>query len=533
MAGTDTIVGSGSLMPESLYLGKIEQTCMFEDNNQLGKYFRQELKDYRPNKPFFESDQPRRRNYSEDRLNLRHGGSRTLTDPYLPDGTFLDFQFLEKDVRGNAVGPDMREHRKQQHARDRFIKFYDDSHFHVPESGIHPSTMQMNIKNELYNVKNRMKIFDTSRNGWHNGGTAGQKLTKTGVCLQQKDAKMYGFSGADEAVCYNNARKITDLSNYTDVGWRRTTDNRFQVSRYTDDTRALSIKNSDWFKNRTNTRMEHDILFSKTDKNVSKCLAQKMSDIVELKKNMMHSSRFPIKFASSQNIDNKKRKIQAENIEQMREHVRQTGTKSAHTKLADVPQNQRVKGEAFVPQRDDNRMSKSVLNPIMFDYMALSARGSNKKLAEVDAQALRGIKEVVVSRGTSFMRNDSGENVSRKFDSANHDLLWKVETGYKKGKSYKIANYKNKQMDEFPGRSQDIVAYEKYKKSSKASGQRNGGLQNPRSIDVNSTSYDNPVGMENSNYFMIGPLGSKFMRNGMIRDNKTSDDSMIEIAASN
>ncbi len=90
MAGTDSIVGSGSLMPESFYLKKMETTCIYEDPDQLENFYRQSLKDISPDKPFFESDQPRYNNFSQDRLNLRHYGKRVETLPYLPDGTFLD-----------------------------------------------------------------------------------------------------------------------------------------------------------------------------------------------------------------------------------------------------------------------------------------------------------------------------------------------------------------------------------------------------------------------------------------------------------
>jgi hypothetical protein len=89
--GTKSRVGQYGLIPEKDYLDKIAVTSMYEDPDQIESYQRQLLKDRSPDPYLFESDAPRVNNQSAALLNLRYGGARNNVDPYLPDGTFLEF----------------------------------------------------------------------------------------------------------------------------------------------------------------------------------------------------------------------------------------------------------------------------------------------------------------------------------------------------------------------------------------------------------------------------------------------------------
>ena len=60
------IIGTGNSlsgqygdMPFDMYLRKIEQSCDYENPNQVDDYQRDLLKDFRPDAAFFESDQAR------------------------------------------------------------------------------------------------------------------------------------------------------------------------------------------------------------------------------------------------------------------------------------------------------------------------------------------------------------------------------------------------------------------------------------------------------------------------------------------
>ena len=173
-----SIVGSGSDVPVDVYLKKIEQTCMYESPDMVESYHRNTLKDMRPCQDFFESDQPRGGRSADGKLNGNNISSRFLNfrdsgfmsaegaEPYLPDGTFLDHVFLEKDPRGGALEPDMRKHVDQQYARKSFINFKPDHDDSVTESGITPGQMVKNIRSGQKIIKDYLKIFDTSWDAW-------------------------------------------------------------------------------------------------------------------------------------------------------------------------------------------------------------------------------------------------------------------------------------------------------------------------------------------------------------------------------
>lgn len=185
-------------MPYDMYLRKNEVTNMYENPNDLNKYQRSLLTDFSPDEPFLASDDIRSSNdpdsgfQSTSRLDLLHSGARSSDDPYLPDGTFLDWEFMQKDPRGTALGPDMRKHVEQQFARANLIKFYDDSDNSVPESGITPEQMVTNIRSLQGEFKRRFTNFDTARgnfnkssakNGTTNPNSILDKTTVDGVVL--------------------------------------------------------------------------------------------------------------------------------------------------------------------------------------------------------------------------------------------------------------------------------------------------------------------------------------------------------------
>jgi hypothetical protein len=524
MAGTDSIVGSGYEIPQFYYLKKIEQTCIFEDPDQINTYFRKELKDLKPDKPFFESDQTRYNNYSSDRLNLRHGGRRTLNEPYLPDGTFLDFSFVEKDPRGNAVEPDMRNYKKQHQSRTRFIKFFPDNDDSINESYVHPTQMQMQIKNEFYNTKNRMNVFDTSLESRHNGGTYNKGLTSTGICLQEIDEK--NISMRDEA-CSNNTRKTTDLSNDTSIGWRRTTDHRFTVAKYGQSRGTALLSDQDWNKNRGSSRIEHDILVSYQDQNIPKSLVLKMADIARQRKNEIKSGK-TMQFASSQQQLNSSRRITTDDIGDFNYNsTTQTRSSDPHT-LLNGEQISHRSGKDYIPKYDPNIFDKIILDPTIFDNMIRI----NNKMAPREMDDLRNQIEQS-NENKLLLIHQKNKQVNMNIN--NNESLWQVETNYEKGKSKKLVNYSKTNSNTYINKPFDAenINYEDYKNKSFCSAQRRGNIKMSNFHDPD-TQYDNDYGKEISRSHLVGPLGSKFTRDYIERETSTIDQNNLkEISAIN
>lgn len=301
-----SIVGSGFDMPIDMLMRKQETTCMYEDPDAVENYHRKTLKDLNCDKPLFESDLPRGgvdeygnafgNNYSQQSLELRETGHRNAqgAEPYLPDGTFLDWQFLEQDPRGVALEPDMKRHVNQQYARGSYIMQYPDNDDSVPESGINPYDMNRNIRNGQNIFKDYYKNFETSFDGWHNGGMA------PGYAVSIKEQTINGEEIKDPAQADNRNRMdvTNNLSNDTSIGWRRTTDHRFNVAKYGRVTEGKSYTDEDWYKNRGTSSIDHDIQVSWQDMNLPKTLALKMMDLsknrVDLIQNGLHGIAYGV-----------------------------------------------------------------------------------------------------------------------------------------------------------------------------------------------------------------------------------------------
>jgi len=215
---------------------KYEATNMEEDPNQLESSWRSTLMDMTPDTPTFAYEEARRNPYSRDFINLRDGGARVNT---LPDrNEDYDTQFHDKDPRGWSTEQPWQEYRRVMANKMSNIDFKDDGDYSVPSSGIHPNTMQKNIKEAFYWVKDRMKWFATSRDAWHNGGT--------GMNYRWRDARAVGFTDVEDTSAmidpaYQEAVGRTDntmkLSNIVNTGSKfiranTTTDQEVRVAGY-------------------------------------------------------------------------------------------------------------------------------------------------------------------------------------------------------------------------------------------------------------------------------------------------------------
>lgn len=520
MAGTFSVVGSGYHMSEDDYLRKIEKTCIFEDPHQVKDYHLQQLKNLRCDKPFFESDAPRYNNLSQDRLNIRHGGRRTLTEPFLPDGTFLGH--TEKDIRGIVLEPNMRKHRDQQFSRSKFIKFYDDSHMHIPESGVHPTNMQMKKKGAFYQVKDRLKIFDTSKIGMHNGGTNNNILTSTAVCLQKTDAKSPEM--ADE-MCYNTARMVTDLSNDTSIGWRRTTDHKFKVAKYNQKRLKLGTNEQDWAKNRSNTSLEHDVLVPYQDQNIPKSLVLKMDDIVKQRELDMKAGK-TINFKDSTTPALRARRITVDDLNTKRSTV-QTSPEDPHY-LLPSSQAPHMSGKSCIPVYDAEIADKIIMNTTIFDHIT----SVNKNMTRKQKDDLRN--SIIQSSKNPILLLDQ-YNKNRTNKNITNRALWESEPVHHKTKAFKFVKFKNNNKNVPAGQNINIdnVNYEKYKLSSKEWEHRHSNSNIPQIYEPD-VLYDTSYGVEVEGERHTGPMKGKFTRDLMDREyNKFDNNNLKEILATN
>lgn len=270
------------IIPYDEYLRKIEQSDMPEDPEAYEKHIRRNLVDFRPDEPFFESDMPRdpsdrgSGNGSRERLALRHSGGRSEETPYLPDGTFLDHEFMERDPRGTQNLPDFAEGRRQREARGRFIKFYNDDDHSVPETGVNPVQMVSLIRGAQAQFKDRFMNFDESFDGWHNG--SGQKRGKIStVQFTTTDGQIVDLA---DATAEQRQDPVTLLSNRTpSLGRWNESDHRVKTSKYGRIRPVMDLGANDWNTNRNNSYLDHSINVEINGQMVNRMLANVILDI--------------------------------------------------------------------------------------------------------------------------------------------------------------------------------------------------------------------------------------------------------------
>lgn len=510
--------GTYGNMPISAYLKKMEQTCVYEDPNQLYNYYRESLKDLRPDKPLFESDQTRRDNKSEDRLNLRHAGAFGSTeDPYLPDGTFLDYDGLQSDVRGTALDPDMKQHRIQQEARGKFIKQGNDEDNSIPSAGWNPTHVLRDKTAQFYPLKNRLKIFDESFNSMSAGTGINQAQRKTTAECMQETTSM--APEMQDETCGNRTNKVNDLSNNTSIGWRRTTDHMFHVAKY--GMMRGQNTNVDTVKNRSNAHVAHDMAVSYRDQNVSKTLSLKMIDLAKQKQMGMDSGR-DLQLGSSTQTQQRTQKITTADMAGMA--VRDTDESqetTAHGQLAGE-QTQHVTG-AMTMQLDSDRVGKTIVDPFIIEYMA----SVNRKMTPREVDDLRSsVLQSVECNGLMVQQSNKKYN-----NDYNNELLWQSGANFERGSSMKTANYKK--LKPLPlAKNQNDYDFEAYKRSQKTQGQRRGNVQNPDLYNMDVLEYDQEqcMGNEVTGTKQVGRRGSKYMTGYLDKENN-SNNMMSDITA--
>lgn len=518
-AGTDTIVGSGSLMDVSWLMKKQQETGLYTPENFMDDHFRRTLKDITPDKPFMASDEHiggRDVNgelfgnpYSNKILTLRDTGKLSRAEPYLPDGTFTDFQGLEQDPRGVAQGPDMKRHADQQFARAKLVNFYDDSDNSIVESGINPYQMNKQIRQAQHTTKDYFKIFDTARDSWHNGGVGQTKsvsnLDKLAPSTELKDPA--------QAPMRNRIDITNNMSNDTSIGWRRTTDNLFEVSKYGKVNNGKSFTSENWYQNRSNTHMDHDVLQAYQGQNVSKTTALLMMDLAK-KKTTAHQTGFQgIEYGDAMSSANKKYKLAIADMAGMAKRPSmQTQDETAHSKLKGVQTN---KSGDMLFLHDAPVINKTNISTTVFDKIT-RVNKNFKKLKEDDLRS-------VVEQDAKLDYVDR-ENVNQKATERSKDpgILWDSIAVFNKGKSKSVVNY-GAVANSRKGNDLDKLSDVKFKDMSKTSGQRAGRMDIETISKHHISNIDNTFGRDDLNTKLVGPLGTKKMRKYMEEDEKKND----------
>ena len=226
------LAGQSGDMPPELHMKKLEQTCMYEREDQLNEFFRSTLKDRTPDQASLAQDLPRetQNQVRSEVLNIRHAAARTPAEPIHPD---LFLGFTERDVRGyHNAGPDMKLYTNQSRARGRFKDFVSDhgSDWTIPEGTRSELRHIRDLRKTIDSSRERLKIFDTSFDSRANPWSGAQTEHMSGVPKTTLDGTILNLNNAQEP---GQRKDNTTLKSDTiKIGWRQTGDHKFAVAQY-------------------------------------------------------------------------------------------------------------------------------------------------------------------------------------------------------------------------------------------------------------------------------------------------------------
>lgn len=254
--------GQSGEIPISELLAKMEQTCMYENENQLDDHNRRTLKDRTPEAPTMASDLTRRDRHSAEILSIRHNMSRTAEEPFHPD---LNLSFTERDTRGIASEPNMRLLALQGGYRTKYKDFVNDNLSDMQSTGGTRSneTIIKDFRSTVSGAKKRWNWFATSRDGRANRSNMSSFSTN-----KRSDASKVIFNQPNLRV--NEASQatrdaVTKISNALPIGSRSTASHRFEIADYSQIRSTAPVINNDFRKIMDEVEADQDETQSKED----------------------------------------------------------------------------------------------------------------------------------------------------------------------------------------------------------------------------------------------------------------------------
>ncbi len=255
-----TIADSTGWLGADLIYRKNAKTNTSVPDDYYHQYARQILKNPWSEAPLFEHERSRHRVASTDRLSLRECGRRSCKEPWLPDGTFLDFDGLAPDPRSCMPGPDFSRYVGDcKHRAHNYTKKLDTDACPMEIDGcVHPAQMESDIKATMPRFKNAFRNFSTSLAGWPSGTGLKPYATNNNIKFGAvTSSTVNAIQGSVAGVRGYDA--TTQLSNMSQVGWDSVPDHRFMVSSYGVVRPDMAPGATDPTKNRKSAVVDYDV----------------------------------------------------------------------------------------------------------------------------------------------------------------------------------------------------------------------------------------------------------------------------------
>jgi hypothetical protein len=465
------LAGQYGTIPDDVWLRKNEVTNLGnEDPHMMENHMRNLLVDQRPDRPFLESDQPRSSNIpgsgfmSEQRLNLRHEMALTTTTPYLPDGTFLDHVFTERDPRSTAIEPDMRKYVEQEKARGSFYKYSSDESWNIPESGINPVQMIANIKSGFFPTKDRKQIFDESFDNFHNGGVVKRIKITTGREHTTDDGTILDLADASYV---NRKDAVSKLSDDPTVAYRHSIpDHRFKIARYGIKKTSQSLKTQDWKSNRASAYIDRSIGVIVDNERINKDLANVIINLKGIKDTKQAVYQGSV-YGDSETVQNLQSKVPTEVLNHILQYAQNSQNDPANVQFE----------SSYIPamnanrkQKEKNDYDKSDYNHFIIESMvsANNKQMTNKELNDLREKIKKSASDygiyLEIKNKKSGKKSDNLKQIHEGQDNSYYKENSQTIVNYKKAplkREVKIKNINNekykKNSDETSNKKQKIV----------------------------------------------------------------------------
>lgn len=231
-------VGMYGEIPNEIIKNKYEQTRMY-DEPDYRQLMRTKLTDYSCDRPFLAQDE-KRESVSHEIMGLRFGGGRSNIKPWAPD---QDLSLRGRDPRGTLTTPRFNVAADMTRARKDSYKFYSTSSYQRTEAESSGASIIQKLKDNLWQVKERLKIFSTSKDNMMYA-SAKQNCTAVVQDMVDKSGKF------DPLKTECQTRLAKHYRNELTLGWDQVADHEFKVAKFSNirqvnpnrDAEALSKK---------------------------------------------------------------------------------------------------------------------------------------------------------------------------------------------------------------------------------------------------------------------------------------------------
>ena len=412
-----TIRGDYGLIPQEYYNRKQEFSNYPENPDILYNHNRNILIDYGPSPLNTEESTPRtpEGNKSAARLNFRHYGTSSGELPFLPDGSFTNYDYNFKDPRPSSGDPVMRNLVKQSEARAQIHRFSSEGPLQVTGGEVMPSEKVRLFRTMQGEFKKRFINYDESKDNMI--GISKKEKYSSDIIHVEKSGAIIDLT---EATANNRLDSVGYLSNKnSDLSYLRSVpDHRVKISDY-------SI-----MRKRNPNNVDRSVLNqSLTDFNTVRNLEQANKKVAQL----IVNSNFDPKFSHSNftpNTETQQKNYNSQTKQQIQNIYQDVKTSHNLTDSQFSHKNKTSKKDTFILSQNASEISTVLASSIV--------NLSNKK--HISKSSTEKVRQDVLQSAANVDITQENKNKKNKKLSLIDNFIAEHDTKY--SETIQVKNYK-------------------------------------------------------------------------------------------